>query len=208
MAHPSGNEKIEPAGNQYEDDDLEHLKDDYDEQHEVFQKNAAVDFRNVGWVRCSVIFLKVLFSTGVLSIPVAMAALGAVGGALSILGWGMLNTYTAIIQGDFRNRHRGCHSIADMAKEVGGTWLKELVGALFVAAYVLCAGAGILGVSVAFNTFSGHGACTIWFSFVSAILVALCASVRKFQKLGYLTLAGFCFDFHCRTHGRRRCHDA
>ena len=195
MAHPSGNEKIEPAGNQYEDDDLEHLKDDYDEQHEVFQKNAAVDFRNVGWVRCSVIFLKVLFSTGVLSIPVAMAALGAVGGALSILGWGMLNTYTAIIQGDFRNRHRGCHSIADMAKEVGGTWLKELVGALFVAAYVLCAGAGILGVSVAFNTFSGHGACTIWFSFVSAILVALCASVRKFQKLGYLTLAGFASIF-------------
>ena len=130
---PTGEEKIET----HRDSDPEVLKGDLsdeDERHEVFQKGAAVDFRNVGWVRCSVIFLKVLFATGVLSIPVAMAALGAVGGALSVIGWGMMNTYTAIIQGDFRNRHRGCHSIADMAMEVGGVWLRELVGGLFVIA--------------------------------------------------------------------------
>jgi hypothetical protein len=56
---------------------------------------------------------------------------------------------------------------------------------------VLCTGSGILGVSIALNTFSSHGACTVWFSFVSAILVAGCASVRKFYKLGWLTFAGF-----------------
>ena len=83
---------------------------DEDEQHEVFKKDAAVDFRNVGWVRCTVIFLKVIFATGVLSIPISMYQLGAVGGALSVIGWGLLNTYTAVIQGDFRNNHRGCHS--------------------------------------------------------------------------------------------------
>ena len=165
--------------------------DSDDEKHEVFQKNANVNFRTVGWVRCSVIFLKVLFATGVLAIPTAMTVLGAVGGALSVLGWGCLNTYTAIIQGDFRNRHRGCHSIADMAYEVGGRWLMELVGGLFVIAYVLCTGAGIVGLSVAFNTFSGHGTCTVWFSLISAIIVAACASVRKFHKLSWLTFAGF-----------------
>lgn len=56
---------------------------------------------------------------------------------------------------------------------------------------MLCTGAGIVGVSVAFNTFSSHGACTIWFSFVSAVIVAACASVRKFYKLGWLTFVGF-----------------
>jgi hypothetical protein len=45
---------------------------DENEKYEVFKKGAVVDFRNVGWVRCSVIFLKVLFATGVLSIPSAM----------------------------------------------------------------------------------------------------------------------------------------
>lgn len=135
-----GGEKIAPhdnAGVEYEPETkLGEMSDD--EKHEVFQKNANVDFRTVGWVRCSIIFLKVLFATGVLAIPTAMTALGAVGGALSVLGWGMLNTYTAVIQGDFRNRHRGCHSIADMAHEVGGFWLKELVGGLFVIACKRC----------------------------------------------------------------------
>lgn len=62
------------------------------EDHEVFKQDASVNFRTVGWPRATVIFLKIIFATGVLSIPVAMASLGAVGGALSVLGWGMLNT--------------------------------------------------------------------------------------------------------------------
>ena len=77
-----------------------------------------------------------------------MYALGAVGGALSVIGWGALNTYLAVVQGDFRNSHPGCHSIADMAEIIGGKVLKEITGALFLVAYVLCAGSGILGVSM------------------------------------------------------------
>lgn len=62
---------------------------------------------------------------------------------------------------------------------------------LFCIAYVLCAGAGILGLSIAFNVFSDHGACTVAFSFVSAVLVSAAASVRKFHEMGILTTAGF-----------------
>lgn len=63
------------------------------ESHEVFQKTEdGVDFRNVSWPRATIIFLKIIFATGVLSIPTAMYSLGAVGGALSLLGWGLLNT--------------------------------------------------------------------------------------------------------------------
>ncbi|TKA36672.1 hypothetical protein B0A54_11915 [Friedmanniomyces endolithicus] len=109
--------------------------DDF-EDHEVFKQGAAVEFRTVGWIRASVIMLKVIFATGVLSIPVAMSSLGAVGGALSVIAWGALNTYTAVIQGDFRNNHPGVHSIADMAREVGGVVVKEITGALFIVAYV------------------------------------------------------------------------
>lgn len=66
------------------------------DEFEVFKKTSAgVDFRTVGWVRASVIFLKskslfitslyinangvfllVIFATGVLSIPTAMYSLG------------------------------------------------------------------------------------------------------------------------------------
>jgi hypothetical protein len=69
------------------------LKEAELESHEVFQKNAdGVDFRNVSWQRATIIFLKIIFATGVLSIPTAMYSLGAVGGALSVVGWQLLNT--------------------------------------------------------------------------------------------------------------------
>ncbi|KAF8857987.1 hypothetical protein BDZ45DRAFT_409768 [Acephala macrosclerotiorum] len=166
------------------------------EQNEVFKKtHEGVDFRTVGWPRASVIFLKVIFATGVLSIPTAMYSLGALGGALSVIGWGALNTYTAMVQGNFRNAHPGCHSIADMANVLGGKVLRELVGALFLIAYVLCAGSGILGVSIGLNALSTHAACTVWWSFIATVVVAVTASVRKFHQIGWLTWAGFASIF-------------
>lgn len=65
-----------------------------DDEFEVFKKTGhGVDFRTVSWQRASILFLKILFATGVLSIPAAMYTLGAAPGALLIVGFGMLNTY-------------------------------------------------------------------------------------------------------------------
>ena len=65
-----------------------------DDGFEVFTKTGhGVDFRTVSWQRASILFLKILFATGVLSIPAAMYTLGAAPGALLILGFGLLNTY-------------------------------------------------------------------------------------------------------------------
>lgn len=124
-----------------------------------------------------------------------MFSLGALGGALSVIGWGALNTYTTVVQGDFRNRHIGCHSIADMAEVLGGVVLKEIVGGLFLIAYILCAGSGILGVSIGLNALSTHAVCTVWWSFIATIVVAATASVRKFHAIGWLTWAGFASIF-------------
>ncbi|ORY13895.1 transmembrane amino acid transporter protein-domain-containing protein [Clohesyomyces aquaticus] len=125
---------------------------------EVFKKTTdGVDFRLVGWVRASVIFLKDF----------------------------------AIVQGNFRNSHAHCHSIADMANVVGGPVLREICGALFIAAYVLCTGSGIVGLATALNALSDHAVCTVWWAFLSACVIVACASVRKFQKIGWLTWAGF-----------------
>lgn len=68
---------------------------DEKESHEVFKKTEdGVDFRTVSWQRASIIFLKIQFAMSILSVPGACAALGAVGGALSIVGWDALNTCT------------------------------------------------------------------------------------------------------------------
>lgn len=119
-----------------------------------------------------------------------MYTLGAFPGAINIIAWTLLNAYCAIIQGNFRNSHAGCHSIADMAELVGGVVVKEVVGFLFIAAYIICAGSGIIGVSAALNALSNHALCTNWFTFIAAIIVVLFASVRKFEKIAWLTWVG------------------
>lgn len=69
--------------------------------------------------------------------------------------------------------------------------MRELCGGLFVIAYVLCTGAGIVGVATALNVFSHHGSCTVWWSLIATIVIALCSSLRKLHTIGWLTWAGF-----------------
>jgi hypothetical protein len=133
----------------------------------------------------------VIFATGVLTIPSAMYVLGALPGAINVLGWQFLNTYCAIVQGNFRNSHAGCHSIADMAEVVGGPWLKEITGVFFLLTYIIVCASGIFGTSVALNALSNHAVCTNNFMLVATALVFLLSSVRKFEKIAWLTWAGF-----------------
>ncbi|KAI1092573.1 amino acid transporter [Rostrohypoxylon terebratum] len=158
------------------------------ESQEVFERTEdGVDFRNVSWPFAAVIFLKTIFAT----VPSAMYSLGALGGALSVVGWSCMNTYTAVIQGDFKTRHPECHTLADMGYKIGGVWLKELIGALYLIAFVLCAGTGIIGLSVAFNALSDHAACTVWWGFLSTVIITIAASIRTLKNIGWLTWAGF-----------------
>lgn len=137
----------------------------------------------------------VVFATGVLSIPAALYTLGAVPGGINIVGWCILNTYAGVIFGNFRNRHAGCHSVADMAGIVGGPWMREAAGVLFVMVWVICASSGIIGASTALNVLSTHALCTNWFSLIATIIVATAASMRKLESISWLSAVGFCTVF-------------
>ena len=156
------------------------------EAQEIFfdDGNTGVRFRTVSWPRATVIFLKIQFAMSILAGPGALSTVGAVGSALSIVGWTVLNTYTAVILGDSRNRLLECHSESALscpgscyASHPGGSstdhscWYRVLL--------------------TAFNAFSEHGACTVVFSFMSATLITLFSSVRTFPYLGLLTWLGF-----------------
>lgn len=62
---------------------------------EVFlETSEGVNFRTVSWQRATVLFLKIQFAMSILAVPSALGTLGAVGGALSLVGWQGLNTCT------------------------------------------------------------------------------------------------------------------
>lgn len=75
------------------EDDISTTKAEVLESREVFHKTSeGVDFRTVSWQRATVIFIKIQFAMSILAVPGALSSLGAVGGALSIVGWQSLNT--------------------------------------------------------------------------------------------------------------------
>ncbi|KAL4754966.1 hypothetical protein BDW72DRAFT_85409 [Aspergillus terricola var. indicus] len=162
------------------------------EEGEIFTTSSSgVNFRSVGWFNATVIFTKILFATGVLSLPSALYSLGAVGGSISIVAWGVFNCYCFVILGNFRNKHPHCHSIADMAEVAGGIVAQEVTGLLFIIAYVLVTGSGIIGVSTALNALSHHAACTVWWSLLATVVIVATASIRKLEHVGWLSYAGF-----------------
>lgn len=60
---------------------------------------------------------KILFSVGVLSIPSVFSYVGALPGALLLIGWGAFNAYSALLLGAFRLRHPGIHVSLDSIRK-------------------------------------------------------------------------------------------
>lgn len=180
---------IDPAPSS---DNVSIEKVDLENDGEIFKRGEGYeDFRTVGWIQTTIIFTKIIFATGVLTIPSAMYTLGAFPGAINVLGWQFLNTYCAQVQGQFRHNHPGCHSIADMGNLVGGKIVKELTGILFLVAFVLVGASGIVGTSTALNALSNHSMCTNYFSIIATVMVFVAGSPRKFEKVAWVTWVGF-----------------
>lgn len=68
---------------------------------------------------------------------------------------------------------------------------REIVGIQMIITQILISAGGIVTSASAFNALSNHGACTVWFAFVSAALITAISSIRTFSRLGWLTWFGF-----------------
>ncbi|KAH9809204.1 N amino acid transport system protein [Teratosphaeria destructans] len=147
-----------------------------------------INFRTVSWIKAAIFLLKMTFATGVLSIPAALYTLGAVAGAIFIVFWGLLNTYMAYIQGQFKLAHPSVHTVADAAHIA----IIDL-GCRQKTAYVVreVTGLGALGLSIALNAVSKHSACSIVFGLAAYLIVATVASIRKIEHLSWITWLGF-----------------
>ncbi|KAF1973724.1 hypothetical protein BU23DRAFT_639587 [Bimuria novae-zelandiae CBS 107.79] len=152
-------------------DNVSIQKIDLESEGEIFKRGGGYeDFRTVGWIQTTIIFTKIIFATGVLTIPSAMYTLGAFPGAINVLGWQFLST------------------IADMGNLVGGKIVKELVGILFLVAFVLVGASGIVDTSTALNALSNHSLCTNYFSIIATVMVFIAGSPRKFEKIAWVTV--------------------
>lgn len=106
--------------------------------------------------------------------------------------------------------HPEIHSIADVGYLFAGVAGREFLGAIYWIYMIAISGSGMLGVSIALNTLSEHGACTVVFVVVAAVAIALLSSIRTLDRVSFLGWIGvisimagsefFCSNARTRRH--------
>jgi hypothetical protein len=88
-------------------------------------------------------------------------------------------TYTAYVLLQFFRRFPTVLNCVDCFRIIGGKPLAIIVGTAFVLNLMLGCASSILTTSIALNSITGHGTCTIIFVFVSAVAAWLLCLPRK-----------------------------
>ncbi|RSL74787.1 hypothetical protein CEP53_000036 [Fusarium sp. AF-6] len=143
------------------------------------------NYRNVGWLGTSALMMKTQIGLGVLSIPAVFDTLGMIPGLICLCTIAAITTWSDWMVGAFKLRHREVYSIADAGQLMFGPIGREILGVGFCLYWIFVSGSGMLGVSIGLNSVSTHGACTVVFVAVAAIVGFGCASIRTLSHVAY-----------------------
>lgn len=128
-------------------------------------------------------------SMGILSLPAAFANLGLVPGIIILVGLGIIATYTGYVIGQFKCRYPQISSVADAGEILLGPFGRELffIGHMLYNVFIMAS--HILTFTVAFNTITEHGTCSLAFGIVGLVLSFILSVPRTLSKMTWLSLA-------------------
>ncbi|OBT81973.1 hypothetical protein VE02_09322 [Pseudogymnoascus sp. 03VT05] len=148
------------------------------------------NYRNVGFAGTIVLMMKTQIGLGVLAIPTAFAALGIVPGLICLCAIACITTWSDYVIGTFKLNHPEVYGIDDAGALIFGRIGRVILSVAFCLYWVFVSGSGILGISIALNAVSTHGACTAVFATIAAILGFAFSSVRTLGRITWLAWIG------------------
>lgn len=107
-------------------------------------------------------------------------------GCIIIVGIGALTTYTGYVVGQFKLRYPQVHNMSDATEILFGPWGREIAQIAQVLCFIFLMGAHVLTFSIMMNTLTEHGACTIIFCLVGAVLCFILTLSRRLEEVSYL----------------------
>jgi hypothetical protein len=145
-------------------------------------------------------------SLGVLSLPAAVATLGLVPYVLQtsknlyldtdvsnssiilILVLGVLATWTGYMIGQMKLKYPYIMNMADAGEVLGGAFGREFMGVCQILFLIFIMSSHLLTFTVAMNTITNHGTCSLVFGIVGTIISFLCCLPRTLEKMSWLSL--------------------
>jgi hypothetical protein len=146
-------------------------------------------------------------SLGVLSLPAAVATLGLVpyvskhdksalqpdtntfnSSIILIIALGLLATWTGYMIGQMKLKYPYIMTMADAGEVLGGAFGREFMGICQILFLIFIMSSHLLTFTVAMNTITSHGTCSLVFGIVGTIISFLCCLPRTLEKMSWLSL--------------------
>ncbi|KAH8725335.1 amino acid transporter [Phaeosphaeriaceae sp. PMI808] len=138
-------------------------------------------YKSLNRWHASLIYTTNQIGIGILSLPTAMQTLGLVPCIITIIGMGILVTYTAYVLLQFFRRYPTVLNCVDCFQIIGGKPLAIVVGAAFVLNLLLTCSSSVITMSIALNSISEHAVCIIVFILVPTLVSWVLCMPRKMR---------------------------
>ncbi|KAL4784715.1 transmembrane amino acid transporter protein-domain-containing protein [Aspergillus varians] len=152
---------------------------------------AEVKYKTLRWWQCGLLMVAETVSLGVLSLPAAFAGLGFVPALIILVALGLFATYTGFVIGQFKMRYPQVMNMADAGEVLAGSWGREILGVAQMLFFIFVMASHILTFTVALNTLTDHGTCSIVFSIVGMVVSFILCLPRTLEKMSWLSLVSF-----------------
>ncbi|KAJ5421502.1 Amino acid transporter transmembrane [Penicillium cf. griseofulvum] len=152
---------------------------------------AEVKYKVLKWWQCGLLMVAETVSLGVLSLPAAVAGLGLVPAILVLIFLGSLATYTGYVIGQMKWKYPHISTMADAGEVIAGKWGREFLGGAQIIFLIFVMASHLLTFTVAMNTITKHGTCSIVFGIVGMIVSFICSLPRTLAKMSWLSIVSF-----------------
>ncbi|KAG2420378.1 hypothetical protein HFD88_005179 [Aspergillus terreus] len=155
------------------------------------EEHAEVKYKVLSWWQCGFLMVAETVSIGILSLPAVVAELGLVPAIVLLIGLGLMATYTGYTIGQFRWRYPHIQNMADAGEVLMGRFGRELfgIGQLLLVVFIMAS--HLLTFTVAMNTITDHGTCSIVFGVVGMVISYILCIPRTSANVSYLSIASF-----------------
>ncbi|KAA8649321.1 uncharacterized protein ATNIH1004_005222 [Aspergillus tanneri] len=173
------------VSNQRESDPASDEEKQYEKQPAEYQDTFGDE------EQCGFLMVAETVSLGILSLPAVVAVLGLVPAVILLLGIGLLATYTGYVIGQFRWRFPHIQSMADAGEVLLGKVGREFMGTGQLLLLLFIMASHILTFTVAMNSITNHGTCSIVFGVISMAVSCILSLPRTMTNVSYLSVASF-----------------
>ncbi|PLN74729.1 amino acid transporter [Aspergillus taichungensis] len=134
------------------------------------EQDAEVKYKVLSWWQCGFLMVAETVSLGILSLPAVVAQLGLAPSIVLMLAIGLIATYTGYVIGQFRWAYPHVQNMADAGEVIFGSIGREVFGMGQLLLIIFIMASHLLTFSVAMNSITDHGTCTIVFGVVGLVI--------------------------------------